>query len=204
MTDLRALTARHATSGRIEAIVLRPQRDAAAQSVGETLAVVGRGLAGDRRALRQAGDSAAATQRELTLIQAEHLPLVAHWLGRDAVDPLLLRRNLVVAGLNLLAMRSPFADQRLVWRIGDAVRIEVTGPCAPCSKMERSARPRRLQRAARPRRHDGTVAAGRHDPRRRPGGGRPMTGRGFADVSRASRTSSWWRGWDSNPRYGEP
>ncbi len=136
MIDLRELTGRHATTGRIDAIVVRPQRDAAALTVAETAAVPGRGLEGDRRALRPASGSAASTKRELTLIQAEHLALIARWVGRDAIDPRLLRRNLVVSGLNLLAMRSPFADRPLVWRIGETVRIEVTGPCDPCSKME--------------------------------------------------------------------
>jgi len=42
----------------------------------------------------------------------------------------------VIRGLNLIAMRSPFPDLRLEWAIGEEVRIEVTGPCDPCSRME--------------------------------------------------------------------
>ncbi len=137
MIDLRELTGRHLATGRIEAIVLRPRRGEPARAVSAAQAIPGRGLEGDRRALRAATSAhAAATKREVTLIQAEHLPLIAAWLERVDLDPLLLRRNLVVSGLNLLAMRSPFADRPLAWRIGESVRIEVTGPCEPCSKME--------------------------------------------------------------------
>jgi MOSC domain-containing protein YiiM len=65
----------------------------------------------------------------VTLIQAEHLDAVAHLLARDGIDPALTRRNLVVAGINVLALK----DQ--VFTIGDVV-IEGTGPCEPCSRME--------------------------------------------------------------------
>ena len=42
----------------------------------------------------------------------------------------------MVTGLNLLAARSPFTDQMLRLHIGETVVLDVTGPCAPCSKME--------------------------------------------------------------------
>lgn len=77
----------------------------------------------------------------VTLIQAEHLATLAQWVGRDRIDPRQLRRNLVVSGLNLVAMRSPFADRPLRWRIGGEVLIEVTGPCDPCSRMEQALGP---------------------------------------------------------------
>ena len=65
----------------------------------------------------------------MTLVQAEHLPVVAALVGRDEIDPALLRRNLVVEGINLTALQ----DRRLV--VGGAV-LELTGPCSPCSKVE--------------------------------------------------------------------
>lgn len=98
-------------------------------------ALIDRGLAGDRtgeRAASQPGGS----KRQLTLIQAEHMPLIAAWVGLDAIDPAVLRRNLVISGLNLLAARSPFADQPLKVWIGNEVALVITGPCDPCSKME--------------------------------------------------------------------
>jgi MOSC domain-containing protein YiiM len=112
--------------GRLEAILLRTARRGAVTSTHEAEALVGRGLVGDRRSDRPANPSA---KRQVTLVQAEHLEVVARLLGREAVDPALLRRNLVVAGVNLLALR----DGRFA--IGDVV-LEGSGPCHPCSRME--------------------------------------------------------------------
>ncbi len=132
---LRDLAQVAVATGRIEAIVLRPARRSAAVLVDAVLAVAGRGLEGDHRAARSAVTEAAQASA-VTLVQAEHLPLIAQWVGLPQVRPEQLRRNLVVSGINLLAMRSPFAGQALQWIIGDEVLIEVSGPCAPCSRME--------------------------------------------------------------------
>ena len=141
VNTLHELTARFATTGRVEAIILRPGRDAFALSVAEAVALPGAGLQGDRRSAHTRAPGGAGSKRELTLIQAEHLVSLAGWVGVQHVDPRLLRRNLVVSGLNLVSMRSTFSDRTLIWRIGAGVLIEVTGPCDPCSRMEQALGP---------------------------------------------------------------
>ncbi len=131
--DLRSLTSQWPRPGRLEAIVLRPARGRPSLLPGEVMALAGRGLQGDRSAAAAVPDGG---KRQVTLLQAEHLPLLAAWCGLATLDAALLRRNLVVSGLNLLAARSPFADQRVHLHLGDAVVLELSGPCDPCSKME--------------------------------------------------------------------
>ncbi|MEO5880793.1 MAG: MOSC domain-containing protein [Caldimonas sp.] len=133
--SLRDLTRRFVGEGRIEAILLRPARLEPMTSVLEVEAEPGRGLIGDRRSLSlRTGEL--AQKREVTLYQAEHLPVIASWLGLQSLEPARLRRNLVVSGINLSSMRSPFADVQLEWQFGERVILEVTGSCDPCSRME--------------------------------------------------------------------
>jgi MOSC domain-containing protein YiiM len=132
---LRDLITRIATRGCIEAIIVRSERNQPAQYVDAVKAEPGFGLIGDRGAQTRR-TNLASRKRELSLIQAEHIPLIASWCGIEQLEAIWLRRNLVISGVNLLAMKSPFADVRLEWQIGNEVCIEVTGPCDPCSKME--------------------------------------------------------------------
>ena len=109
--------------GRLEWIGFRPAHRAPVQVVESVRAEAGRGLIGDRYA------ESPGTKRQVTLIQAEHLPVIATLAGHAAVPPEWLRRNLVISGINLLALRDrPF-------RIGE-VLLEGTGLCHPCSRME--------------------------------------------------------------------
>ena len=134
-TDLRALSARFPQAGRLQAILLRSARRGAVASVFEARALAGQGLAGDHKTARPAA-AGGAGKRQVTLIQAEHLPVIAALAGRGKLDPALLRRNLVVAGLNLVAASALFDDQPLLLCIGAEVLLEVTGACDPCSRME--------------------------------------------------------------------
>lgn len=108
--------------GRLTWIGLRPARGEPMHPVSHAIATVNHGLEGDRFAGRP------AARRQLTLIQHEHLAVLQSLLGKP-IEPALLRRNLVVAGLNVLALKG----QRF-W-VGP-VLLEGTQICAPCSKME--------------------------------------------------------------------
>lgn len=72
-----------------------------------------------------------ASKRQVTLLQAEHIPAVAAFLRREGIDPRLLRRNIVVSGINLAALRHQ------TFRIGNAV-LSGSGTCPPCSRMEQN------------------------------------------------------------------
>ncbi len=62
-------------------------------------------------------------------LRPERLAAIGAYLGQGPIAPEILRRNIVVSGLNLSALRG-----RRV-QIGRAL-VEITGPCAPCSRME--------------------------------------------------------------------
>lgn len=111
-------------TGRVDWIGVRPERRVPPEAVVEVLATDG-GLIGDHYG---------GGRREVTLIQAEHLAVVAALIGVPHLDPALVRRNVVVAGLNLLALKGHR------FRIGGAL-LEHTGPCEPCSRMEEALGP---------------------------------------------------------------
>ena len=128
MRTIAELRASVPQRGRVERILLRPGRREHPTDVDGTRAVVGSGLEGDR----QRPGRSRTSDRQVTLVQAEHLPVVGSLLGEGpprAVDAALLRRNLVVSGLPLLALKG------MRFRVGDAELVG-TGPCHPCSRME--------------------------------------------------------------------
>lgn len=132
--SMRNIAARHPRAGRVEAIFLRPARMQPIKSVTEIEALAERGLDGDRASFALPSRPGGG-KRQVTLIQAEHLPVIAALAGHASVDAADLRRNLVISGLNLLATRSLFKDRPLVLQVGAAV-FEITGSCDPCSRME--------------------------------------------------------------------
>jgi len=126
MHTINELRASRHLEGRVEAIVVRSSPRLPARLVDETFAIAGVGLRDDR--LGQRGEAELST-RQVTLIQHEHLPVIAQLARVEQVDPISLRRNLVISGINLLALKN------LKVRVGEAL-LEIVGPCHPCSRME--------------------------------------------------------------------
>ena len=118
LLTLAELTSLDAQVGRVTWIGMRPGRKDPVFSV-ESGEITRDGLLGDR---------ARVGKRALTLFQHEHLPVLASFLNQASIDPKDLRRNIHVRGLNLSALRA------VPLQIGEAV-IEITVPCAPCSRM---------------------------------------------------------------------
>lgn len=121
-SQLGQLMATLPRTGLVEWIGLRPARDVLMREINEVVAEAGKGLIGDRYA-------SGSGKRGITLIQSEHLPVIAALSGHASVSPQWLRRNLVVSGIPLIALKG----RR--FRIGD-VLLEGTDACDPCSRME--------------------------------------------------------------------
>ncbi|TAK88772.1 MAG: MOSC domain-containing protein, partial [Aquabacterium sp.] len=97
--NLHQLVRQFAHPGRLDAIFLRPARREPVVQVQQVEALVDRGLMGDRAAEKTPWRTG-GNKRQVTLIQAEHMPVVAAFTQKSHVDPAWLRRNLVVSGLN--------------------------------------------------------------------------------------------------------
>ena len=110
-------------AGRVEWLGVRPARRAALVPVPAVQLDPAEGIHGDHYR------SATTGKRQVTLIGTLDLLAIAQALGLDAVTPGQLRRNIVVSGINLHALRG----RRL--HLGGAV-LEATGDCHPCSRME--------------------------------------------------------------------
>lgn len=106
--------------GRLLWIGLRSERRSAMVAPTEVYAGVDIGLQGDRY-------QGKSRKRQVTLIQSEHLSVISSFVG-VTIDPAQLRRNLLIEGINLLALKNQS------FRIGEAV-FTGTGSCHPCSRM---------------------------------------------------------------------
>jgi MOSC domain-containing protein YiiM len=60
--------------------------------------------------------------------------VIAALAGVGSVDVVALRRNLVISGINLVALKNARV------RVGEAL-LEIVGPCQPCSRMEEAIGP---------------------------------------------------------------
>ncbi|MEP4146158.1 MAG: MOSC domain-containing protein [Halioglobus sp.] len=116
--------ARDLSPGVLEWIGVRPERRSNLLELEQVVAIAGAGLEGDHRTKNANGSS-----RQVTIISREFIAQIMHFTGKKDLHPGLLRRNLVVSGINLNALRY----QR--FEIGDAL-FEAGALCHPCSRME--------------------------------------------------------------------
>ena len=123
-SPLARLMAAPMRPGVVEWLGVRPARLAPVRATEAIALTPGQGVEGDHY------QSAMQGARQVTVIAAEHLLAIGSFLGRDGAPPELLRRNVVVRGINLLALKA----RR--FRLGSAL-LECSGECHPCSKMER-------------------------------------------------------------------
>ncbi len=123
MSNMKRLLNTLPQTGRVEWIGLRPAKRVDMQIVESAQVTTENGLVGDRY-------SGQSGKRQVTLIQQEHLDAVAKFLSIEKIDVALTRRNILVSGINLLALK----DHQ--FRIGESVILETTGHCHPCSRME--------------------------------------------------------------------
>lgn len=114
-------------TGTVEWIGLRSSKRGPIHVVEEAV-VNEKGLEGDRY------DGPPDGKRMVTLILKEHIDTIGSILGVDEIDPKLLRRNIVVSGINLMALKE------MEFQIGEVVLFG-TGNCAPCSLMEENLGP---------------------------------------------------------------
>lgn len=114
-------------TGTVTWIGLRPAPRQPLMTVDKVAASRKNALEGDRF------NGQFSKKRQVTLIQSEHIDAVSSIIGKT-VSPELLRRNIVVSGINLLALKDK------TFQIGTAV-LKYTGPCHPCSRMEQNLGP---------------------------------------------------------------
>lgn len=122
MQTIATLVAQFAKAGKVEWIGIRPARKEPLISI-PSAQINFTGIEGDHR--NKPG------KRTVTLIQAEHLSVIASLCADETspINPSRLRRNIVVSGISLMGLRNR------EFRIGSAL-LRGTGLCAPCSRME--------------------------------------------------------------------
>lgn len=114
----------HIAPGKLEWIGLRSERRGDVIVVNSAEAIVDLGLVGDHRMKKTPGSA-----RQVTIISREYIQQICQHSGHSAIDPRLLRRNLVISGMNMNLLRY----QRL--QIGGVI-LETNALCHPCSRMD--------------------------------------------------------------------
>jgi len=87
---------RFSKPGTVAAISVRPKRIESPILLNQVVAVENKGLDGDR---------SKGGNRQVTLIQKEHIAAVASFLEKPSLEFTLTRRNILVEGINLLALK---------------------------------------------------------------------------------------------------
>ena len=109
--------------GSVHWLGIRPKRKEPLLAVEQVEALTLKCLAGDHFS------GSVSSKRQVTLIQYEHVLAIASIMNMPNLSPGLLRRNIVVKGINLRSLKD-----KQFW-VGDAL-LEYTGECHPCSRME--------------------------------------------------------------------
>ncbi len=123
MASINELKTHFLHPGKIEWIGLRNSQSREIIHVDTAEVLLDHGLVGDKSAQKP------GSKRQLTLIQAEYFSVMESFLHKKKISPEILRRNIVVSGINL----SVLLKNNL--KINGVI-IEITGNCAPCKKME--------------------------------------------------------------------
>ena len=123
MSRVNQLKAHFPQPGKLEWIGIRTGKGKEILQVDQAELLLGHGIAGDKAAQKSGG------KRQVTLIQAEYIPVIASFLNQTSLEPNVLRRNLVVSHINLSVLNKQQIE------INGAI-LEITGNCAPCYKME--------------------------------------------------------------------
>ena len=110
--------------GLVDWIGVRPRRRQPLMAVPRALAVTDRGLGGDHLMATTPGSG-----QQVTLISAEFIDHIAAQLGVETLHPSRLRRNIVIFGINLNALR------RQRFCVGEAL-LEASQLCHPCARTE--------------------------------------------------------------------
>ena len=113
--------------GELVSIGIRPERKQTLDYPDRVSVEEGTGLVGDHFS-NKGGD------RQVTLIQKEHMDLVGEILNKPSPHGA-VRRNLLISGINVLSL------QDAQFSIGNEVVLQGTGYCHPCSRMEENLGP---------------------------------------------------------------